>query len=292
MTPQTSFLSLPTEIRDMIYDYALEDVEFTNALTSKSAYTPESLPLLYVDETISRELQPRLYKNHAMVIPLQEPSRYTIGNWKFTPHVTECSRMMKQRSKTLTIEMCQTTKSLYADSSLDEDGEPKEPYEFWEGDGGDAFAKRLIGELLDLKSELPSIGTIKFVFWDGSWFAYDHHWEEPLKKLQKEWPEIFLDVEYNLFDYSDPDAGDGGSNDIQQWHEWEQRTEHAWFAANNFKEVNHRKGDFKGHQIDIEAWDDEDFIYLNSREREDALRYFDVEVRPMFVKTECLYDCA
>ncbi|KAM0549871.1 hypothetical protein ACHAPJ_009118 [Fusarium lateritium] len=284
MAQQISFLDLPTEIRDMIYDYALEDVEFTNALESKTAYTPKKAPLLYVDQTITKELQPRLYSNHVMVIPIQEPSQYAIGDSTFVPQVTECSRMMKERSRTLTIEMCQTIPSHYADSPLDEDGKPKEAHSFWEGKGGDTFAKKVVRELLDLLSELPEVKTIKLVFWDGNWFAYKSHWEEPLEQLKQEWPEILLDVEYNLFEYDDPDAGDGGSNMIQVWNDWGKETPGTWFAANNFQEV--RKGKFEGYQINIEAWEDEDFCYLDFAEREDALRSFDVDVRPMFVKTE------
>ncbi|KAJ4263438.1 hypothetical protein NW762_006257 [Fusarium torreyae] len=283
MANQISFLDLPIEIRDMIYDYALEDVEFTNALQAKTAYTPKKVPLLYVDETITKELQHRLYANHAMVIPIQEPSRYAIGDWTFAPQVTECSRMMKQRSKILTIEMCQTTPSHYANPPLDKDGKPKEAHGFWERNGGDTFAKKVVGELLDFKSELPAVKTIKIVFWDGNWFAYNRHWKEPLKQLQKEWPEILLDVEYNLFDYDDPDAGDGGSNMIQVWNNWRKKSCGTSFAANNFHEVRKRK--FEGYRINIEAWEDERFSYFDYIQVNRALRCFNVDVRPIFVKT-------
>jgi hypothetical protein len=70
MDSQPSFLHLPREVRDMIYSYVLDDVEFSNAFTSQTAYSPQNFTLLYIHKVISEDLQPRLYINHSIVITL------------------------------------------------------------------------------------------------------------------------------------------------------------------------------------------------------------------------------
>ncbi|KAH6960411.1 hypothetical protein DER45DRAFT_158118 [Fusarium avenaceum] len=281
MAAPTSFLSLPREIRDIIYDYALEDVQFTNTLTAVTAYTPQTFPLLFVDKGISDDLQPRLYENHTMVIPIQEPCQYIIKNSTFAPQVAKCSRMMKERSKTIVIEMAQTDMSHHANAELDEDGNPEIAYEFWESQGS-VFAEKLIDDLLALKPELPGFKTVKLVFWFANWIAYSNEWSDALERLTKEWPEIFLEIELNLFEYVDQDAGDGGSNWVEGWNEWADREE-VTFQAMNFEWNSRSDGSFDGRMIDVAAWQDEDFIYMNMRERDMDLHWGSFKVSPMFL---------
>ncbi|KAF4345623.1 hypothetical protein FBEOM_420 [Fusarium beomiforme] len=288
MESRVSFLDLPREVRDMIYNHALKEVKFSNAFTSRTAYSPEAFPLLYVHNLISKDLQPRLYRYHAIAIPIQEPSTYATGSWSIVPRMA-CSKMMKQCSKTLIIEMSQTTISYFPDSKLEEDGDedPVEDTEFWSTTsrrrGGEMLARKLINDILALKSKLPAVTTLKLVFWFGYWEAYVDDWEEHLKKVKDKWPGLFLQIQFNLFDYSDPDAGDGGSNFIESWYEWSLETDGVRFEANNFKWKRHRKGDFRGRNIDVSIW--KDAYQYDDDELDKVLHPTRCKVRPMFVRT-------
>ncbi|KAF5561858.1 hypothetical protein FPHYL_5989 [Fusarium phyllophilum] len=288
MYSQTSFLDLPREVRDMVYDYALEDVKFSNAFTTQTAYSPDILPLLYVHEIISDDIQPRLYQNHAIVVPLQEPSTYATGEWSIVPRIA-CSEMMKQRSNTLIIEMSQTTISYYPDSDLEEDydEDPVEDESFWDilSQGAKTFPQKLINDILALKSSLPALKTIKFVFWFGNWTAYCDSWEKHLEKLRATWPGPLLKIELNMFEYEDHDAGDGGSNWIEGWYYWAIERKRIWFQANNLKWKDHARGDFRGRRINVRLWQDEEFLDGDLDDRERALHRKRCEVKPLFVRT-------
>ncbi|KAM0434896.1 hypothetical protein ACHAQK_008591 [Fusarium lateritium] len=287
MTTPISFLSLPREIRDIIYDYALEDVQFTNALTAVTAYTPQTFPLLYVDKSISDDLEPYLYKNHTMVIPVQEPCQYILGNSKLSPQVAKCSRMMKERSKTIVIEMAQTVPSYHADFEVDEDGNPEPVEEYWESQGS-VFAEKLIDDILALKTEFPGFKTVKFVFWFAKWITYDNQWSDALERLREEWSHIFVEIEFNLFEYYDHDAGDGGSNWIEGWDAFADRVG-LTFQAMNIKWDTRVDGGFTGRKIDVPTWQEEDYLYMNPRDRDDALHYGSYKVSPMCVTVDAYY---
>ncbi|KAF5672795.1 hypothetical protein FHETE_3629 [Fusarium heterosporum] len=271
MDTQSGFLSLPREIRDIIYDYALEDVPFSDALTATTAYTPESFPLLYVDKFISEELQPLLYENHAMVIPIQSPKEYANGNSNFFPKDTKCSRMMKQRSKSLVIEMALIT-------SVD-DSEFGETVRF----GG-----VLIPDILALKPELTGLKEIKLVFWSYSYSEDIADWSDPLKKLTEAWPEISLEVELNVFDFYDECAGDGGSNWIEGWDDWADEVG-VCLEVSNLTWAEGADGKFPGRHIYVPAWKDEEFCYLNPDEQDKELHYCNFDKGPMYVNL-ALYD--
>lgn len=288
MDSQTSFLDLPREVRDMVYDYVFEDANFSNAFTTQTAYSPNILPLLYVHKIISDDLQPRLYQNHAIVIPLQEPSTYATGQWSIVPRIA-CSEMMQQRSNTLIIEMSQTTISYYPDSDLedDEDEDPVEDDTFWDPDsrGGKALPQKLISDILALKQSLPALRTIKFVFWFGNWTAWSRTWEEHLEKLRATWPEPLLKIEMNLFEFVDDQVADGGFNWVEAWYYWAIERKRIWFQANNFKWKDHAKGDFRGRRINVRAWQDEEFLDWDDEEADRALHKKRCEVKPLFVRT-------
>ncbi|KAF4487867.1 hypothetical protein FAGAP_11263 [Fusarium agapanthi] len=289
MDSQTSFLDLPREVRNMVYDYAFEDVKFSNAFTTQNAYSPGVTPLLYVHKSIPDNLQHRLYQNHAIVIPLQEPSTYAVGEWSIVPRIA-CSKMMKQRTNTLIIEMCQTTKTYYPDSDLKDGGEDEDPVEgelFWNSDsrGGKLLPQKLINDILALKQSLPALKSIKFVFWFGNWTVYGNFWEEHFEKLKAAWPKPLLKIEMNMFDYVDRDAGHGGISWIEGWYDWAIERKRVWFRANNFKWKDHARGDFRGREINIRVWQDEDFLDWDDEERDRALHEKRCEVKPLFVKT-------
>ncbi|KAF9765789.1 hypothetical protein IL306_001864 [Fusarium sp. DS 682] len=202
--------------------------------------------------------------------------------------------MMKQCSKTLIIEMSQTTISYYPGSDLEEDEneDPVEDESFWQDSssgredercGGKMFAEKLINDILALKETLPSVTTLKLVFWFGYWTAYVEHWEQHLKTLKDKWPGLFLQVQFNLFDYGDPDAGDGGSNFIESWYEWSLKADRVRFEANNFKWEDHMKGDFRGRTIDVSVW--QDALEYDDDEFGELLHPTACKVRPMFVRT-------
>ncbi|PNP79919.1 hypothetical protein FNYG_06616 [Fusarium nygamai] len=289
MNSQTSFLDLPREVRDMVYDYALEDVKFSNAFTTQTAYSPDILPLLYVHKIISDDLQPRLYQNHAIVIPLQEPSTYATGEWSIVPRIA-CSKMMRQCTNTLIIEMSQTTISYYPDSDLEEDydEDPVEDELFWvelDSRGAKALPQKLINDILALKPSLPALKTIKFVFWFGNWTAYGSHWEKHLEKLKATWPELLLKIELNLFEYVDHEFADGGWNWVEEWYYWAIEKKRVCFQANNFKWKDHAKGDFRGREIDARVFQDHEFRGWEDEEMDRLLHKRGCEVKPLFVRT-------
>ncbi|KAF4962599.1 hypothetical protein FSARC_9377 [Fusarium sarcochroum] len=271
MAPQLSFVDLPTEIRQLIYHYAFKEIEpkFTNALTSRTAYTPEKYPFLYMIKAMTAEIQPYLYGRHSMVIPIQEPCDYTLGDRPFAPRVALCSGRMKRCTKTLIIEASQTSISHYGDSFFEEYGDPEDVYAFWyEHDRGKEFAKKITNEILALKPELPAVKKVKFVFWFGCWIADNKHWRESLKKLQQEWPGISLDFEFNMFGYFDHNPHREKNNWIQDWDEWEDETENTDFTARNFRWADHVQGNFWGCWIDIEAYGYEDVPFYDAQERD------------------------
>ncbi|KAF4455589.1 hypothetical protein F53441_2113 [Fusarium austroafricanum] len=281
----TSFLDLPREIRDMIYDYYTLDVDFTNALTSGTAYTPKTYPLLYVHDIISEELQHRLYRNHSMVIPIQEPSVYATGFWNIPLRTAHCSRLMKQRSNTLILEMSQTGNSYYADAeSEDDEDEPEHDDEFWRS-GGIRLAEKTIHDILALKSELTAVTKVKLVFWFGYWDIWVDQWRDPLKRLMTEWSGLDIDIEFNLFEYYDHNDGIRGSNWIESWHYWAKGFARLSFVANNFNWDDDVE-DVRGRVIKVEAWQDELFPSHRGREATDA--FIDggpCEAKPMFFRT-------
>ncbi|KAF5628852.1 hypothetical protein F52700_7945 [Fusarium sp. NRRL 52700] len=288
MDSQASFLDLPREVRDIVYDYyTFEDAEFSNAFTTQTAYSPDILPLLYVHKTISDDLQSRLYQNHAIAVPLQEPSTYATGEWSIVPRIA-CSKMMKQRSNTLIIEMSQTTKSYYPDSDLkDSDKDPVEDKYFWHHSsrGGKALPEKLINDILALKPSLPTLETIKFVFWFGNWTADGGVWKEHIEKLRATWPEPLLKIEFNLFEYVDDQVMDGGWNWIEEWYYWAIERKRILFQANNFEWKDHVKGNFRGRTIHVPAWQDEDFLDWDEDEADRAIHRRPCHVEPLFVRT-------
>ncbi|KAF5007733.1 hypothetical protein FDECE_5981 [Fusarium decemcellulare] len=282
-----SFLSLALEIREMIYDLVFEQVEFSNLLTSKTAYTPTSCPLLYVHPTISNDLLPRLYKNHAIVIPIQEPCDYTHGKPWLVHHLEASSRMMKQRSDKLIVEASQT-KPCY---SIGSDGKREKHNSFWDDeDGGGEFAKKLIQDLLSMNPQLSNVSRIEFFFWCGDWYVWQQHWEEGLKQLREEWDRpITVYVQLNLFGFEDPECGDMGSNFVQCWHDQAEYDEEfsSWldFAAIDLDYAEHQAGKFEGRNFDPTAWEDPYFLDREEEEQENALHCGVTECRPLFVKT-------
>ncbi|EEU45293.1 uncharacterized protein NECHADRAFT_28652, partial [Fusarium vanettenii 77-13-4] len=184
------------EIREMIYDLVLEPVEFSNLYTAKTAYTPETCPLLYVHWMITEELQNRLYKNHAIVIPFQEPSEYVISNRTFAQHINKTTRRMKMHTDKIIVEMVQTKEARYPDNTLDRNGIRKNDGDFWiDVEAGGDFPTRVVHELLWMRQHLPAVRTVKFVLWEGEWSMYSRAWTEPLQRLLDNWGELHIEVE-------------------------------------------------------------------------------------------------
>lgn len=276
-------LTLPREIREMIYDVLFEDIEYSNLLTSKTAYTPTSCPLLYVDQTISNELYPRLYSSHAIAVPVQEPSKYATGSTQFAPHLEKASRMMKLKTHTIIVEASQTELSYYPDGDVDSDGEPEEAYDFWDDEeGGGEFAEKITEELLSMLTQMPHVSNIKFIFWFGDWRADYRHWRSQFENLRNARTTLKIEVQLNLFDYWDPDAGDTGSNWIQGWDRWCKGANYVSFSAVilNYEED---RDVFIGDEIDPRVWEDE-YIPGSYKEQIKALSIGRRECRPLFIK--------
>jgi hypothetical protein len=71
MSQGTSFLHLPLEIRNLIYELAFTPVEHANLLNpTQTVYTKEAAPLLYVHPAITADLRHRLYRDDfSLVLP-------------------------------------------------------------------------------------------------------------------------------------------------------------------------------------------------------------------------------
>ncbi|KAI8669673.1 hypothetical protein NCS57_00783200 [Fusarium keratoplasticum] len=289
------FFRLSREIREMIYDLALEPVEFSNLYTAKTAYTPESCPLLYVHWMITEELQNRLYKNHAIVIPFQEPSEYVISNRTFAQHINKTTRRMKMHTDKIIVEIVQTKEARYPDNSFDRNGIRKYYGNFWrDHEAGADFPRRVVHELLWMKQHLPAVRTVKFVLWEGQWSMYPTAWMEPLQRLLDNWSELHIEVEINLFDYEDPDAFDGGMNFIQVWYHHCEPIERISFSANDFHWDDHEFGDYWGYRIEPRCFEDEYWEEMDPAERNAILEAGDagdlvylgeVECRPLLLRT-------
>ncbi|KAF4462819.1 hypothetical protein FALBO_10361 [Fusarium albosuccineum] len=297
MAPNVTFGDLPREIRQMIYEYTFEPSEpvFTNAIASQTAYTAEKYPLFYLDMKIFEDMQPHLYRNHTMVIPIQEPCDYVKRELPFAPRVAACSKRMRQSTKALIIETSQTTISHYGKEFFEEYGDLKNLYAFWyKHDRGKKFAKKVVNEILSLKKELPNIKKLKFVFWFGCWIVDNRHWKKSLRKLQKEWPGLFIEVEFNLFDFIDHEVGQDNYEDhwLWIWDNWQEDNENTRFSARNFKWAQHVKGNFLGKSIWTDAWTYDDFFHNTPAEKIRAQESGECEGRPLAVKTAPLSNTA
>lgn len=251
-----SFLHLPLEVRTHIYDLAFVPVEHADILSpTKTPYTKEAAPLLYVHPSITADLGPRLYRDgFSVVLPIQEAGEFAKGRGLSQEALQECldgsSRLMKQRCQTLVVEACQRS---YVMTEWDPEGDPDlkkedfkpvEDYDFWERDD---FAANLVPYLLKIKKELPALKTVKFILWLVQWDAPLYAWRGQLEELAREWvkldkgheatqnesstmagideqsdgmdgPPLDVYFQVNTFDYYDQDAGDGGMNWIQVWN--------------------------------------------------------------------------
>ncbi|KAJ3542609.1 hypothetical protein NM208_g4007 [Fusarium decemcellulare] len=297
MTPKVTFGDLPREIREMIYEYAFEPSEpvFTNAMASQTAYTAEKFPLFYLDKKIFEDMQPKLYREHTMVIPIQEPCDYVKRELPFAPRVAACSKRMRQSTRELIVETSQTTISHYGKEFFEEYGSLEKLYAFWyKHDRGKRFAKNVVNQILSLKRELPNIKRVKFVFWFGCWIVDNFHWEAPLRKLQRNWPGLFIEVEFNLFDFIDHEVSDDNYEDhwLWIWDNWQEDKENTLFSARNFKWAQHVKGNFLGKFIDTDAWTYEDFIYNAPDQKIRAQESGECEGRPLAVNTAPLNNMA
>ncbi|KAM0417234.1 hypothetical protein ACHAPT_012745 [Fusarium lateritium] len=290
MATLANLFRLSREIREMIYDLVLEPVAFSNLYTARTAYTPETCPLLYVHQMITDELQHLLYKNHAIVVPFQEPSEYINNNSTFAQHLDKVTRRMKLQTDTIIIEIVQTEKARYPDNALD--GIKNSDSYFWfDSEAGAGFPRRVVRELLSMKDQLPAVRTIKFVLWEGEWYMKPRPWSETLGKLLFHWEEVNIDVEINLFDYvemnilNDDDLDDEGMNLIQEWHDDCEQIDRISFAANDFHYDDHEFGDYWGYRFDPAGFDHDEFYQMYPEERDEILYTGPVECRPLFVKT-------
>ncbi|RSL64004.1 hypothetical protein CEP51_013215 [Fusarium floridanum] len=297
MAPKVTFGHLPREVRQMIYEYTFEPSKpvFTNAIASQTAYTAEKYPIFYLDKNIFQDVQPQLYQEHTMVIPIQEPCDYVTHELPFAPRVAACSKRMRQSTRELIIEASQTTTSHYGEEFYKEYGDLKYLYAFWyEHDRGKKFAEKVINEILSLKKELPNIKKVKFVFWFGCWIVDNSHWENSLEKLQEEWPGLFIEVEFNLFDFIDHEVSQGNYYDhwLWIWDNWQEDNEKTKFSARNFKWAQHAKGNFLGKFIDTEAWTYDYFYFSTPAEKISNQECGECEGRPLVVKTAPLNNMA
>lgn len=200
MEVDNPFSVFPREVRDMIYSYAIPEIPYTDATVSKTAYNPKNTPLLFLNEAISKDAQHLLYKNHAMIIPVLNPSEYKLKETKFAPVVRQCSRLMKQRSNKLMIGTSRFIAASYSpllhinihDGTSAEDWIQK----FCGFDNPEPLAKKLIDELISLRPELPNVKVIEFKFFQGFNVLVALRWKEYFFELRDAWPEIEIEIDF------------------------------------------------------------------------------------------------
>ncbi|KAH7196494.1 uncharacterized protein B0J16DRAFT_326051 [Fusarium flagelliforme] len=199
MDADNPFSVFPREVRDMIYSYSIPMIPYTDATIFKTAYNPKNTPLLFLNEAIFKDAQHLLYKDHAMIIPVLNPSEYELKETKFAPIVRQCSRLMKQRSNRL---MIGTSRFIAASYSPllhinIHDGTSAEDwiYKFCGFDNPEPLARKLIDELISLRPELPNVKVIEFKFFEGFNIVV-LRWKEYLLELKEAWPEIEIEIDF------------------------------------------------------------------------------------------------
>ncbi|KAF4984495.1 hypothetical protein FZEAL_343 [Fusarium zealandicum] len=349
-----SFLHLPREIRNMVYDFTfIPDQQYINILDCEgTVYTKKIAPLLYVHPTIADDLRHRLYQhNISLVLPIQNPSKLAVRRDLQLDALQTClgkmSKLMKRQCERLIVEASQIDLTEDEDA-MDVDGDTGQEYD-------DGFAKRLVPMIMLIKKEIPSLNDVKFIFWFGSWSL--DPWTEHLERLAVEWkrlehadagendqdihdtnqdqqftnaqseigdeedkinnpvqeiafdvfddtldplfnesniPSLWLNIQFNLFDYHDPDAGDGGFNWIQGWDIFADRTQ-KWrttlqvrFSAMDLRWKDHISGHYEGREFEPKGWSNPYVNTMYGWEQDDVLyKYGSLTetCKPLFVTT-------
>ncbi|RSL92553.1 hypothetical protein CDV31_015106 [Fusarium ambrosium] len=251
----TSFLHLPPEIRNLVYDLAFNpDVKANILNAAHTGYTREASPLLYVHPVISADLRERAYTgDFSLVLPIQEPSEWVKGRGldceKLKTYLDNLPGLMKKKCERLIVEASQS------------DEAEEENYEFWDSKD---FPSYLIPLLLQIKEEIPTLNKITFIFWFGELSAPPNVWKKSLRLLSRQWSKKTqnqnadkgltvkssrgkpsITMQFNLFDYYDPDGGDTGANGYLMWY---------CFAGHERPEYN----DEDGSEMDDEDGDEGD----------------------------------
>lgn len=200
MEVDNPFSVFPREVRDMMYSYSIPEIPATDATVSKTAYNTKNAPLLFLNEAISKDVQHLLYQDHAIVIPVLNPSEYELKETKFAPIVSQCSRLMKQRSNRVIIGTSRFIAASYSpllhinihDGTSAEDWIQK----FCGFDNPEPLAKKLIDELISLRPELPNVKVIEFKFFEGFNVLVALRWREYFLELKEAWPEIEIEIDF------------------------------------------------------------------------------------------------
>lgn len=284
MAGTLAIFHLPPEVRVLIYDYAFEDVGHSSMFDSGTAYSPSQAPLMYVHPTITNELYPLLYKDHALVLPIQEPARYCKEGKRLTPSIDKISRMRRLCTEKIIVEISQTERVFSADEEEEESGPDDEPRRVWDSED-DEFARKLVDELVEMKDQFPSVETIQFIFWFGIWEASAEDWRDPLVDLQEAWGGVHIEIQLNIFDYVDENGGDGGRNWIQSWDREYEETGEVMFKAVDLNYREHQQGHYEGRVFDPRGWELEDFMVMDDDRKDFCLHKWNQTCRPLYVKT-------
>ncbi|KAL6918914.1 hypothetical protein ACHAP8_008913 [Fusarium lateritium] len=194
MAVENPFSVFPREIRDKIYNYALQDIKFTNILAHKTAYTPQKAPILYINDAIANDVKHLLYRDHEMVVHIAQPRRYAEGSTGYLSHVQKCSRLMKQRSHTFVAELWRSQYSRL-DPSYEDCNDSEEEFgrnvgpEFTPAiagdDDGELLGRKFFEELAAVQPELPNLKKIDINCWIVIWLGFSQHWKEPLDQYNE-----------------------------------------------------------------------------------------------------------
>ncbi|RSM01567.1 hypothetical protein CEP52_008480 [Fusarium oligoseptatum] len=233
----TSFLHLPPEIRNLVYDLAFNpDVKANILNAAHTGYTRDVSPLLYVHPVISADLRERAYTgDFSLVLPIQEPSEWVKGRGLNSEKLKICldnlPGLMKKKCERLIVEASQS------------DEAEEENYDFWDSED---FPSYLIPLLLQIKEEIPTLNKITFIFWFGEWTRRPKNQNaDKGLTIKSSRGKPLIAMQFNLFDYYDPDGGDTGANEYLMWY---------CFAGHERPEYN----DEDGSEMDDEDGDEGD----------------------------------
>ncbi|KAL1597311.1 hypothetical protein SLS60_008895 [Paraconiothyrium brasiliense] len=290
MANGATFFDLPREIRDIIYDLAFADLDIpkhSNIHAERAVYTSTSAPLLYVHTQITEELQCLIYKEHKIVIPIQELSQYIKGEKTIDTNTDHVSHQRRLGTKCIAVELIQTQDVYETDTSADE--KPSSPIVdegFWD-DKGKECAKMITEALLNLKSSFPNVESVDIVLWDmdKAYFRV-RDWKGPITALQSGWEGLRVFIDLYVFQYYDENAGDGGYNYIQGWDRQYKKQKDVHFTATNLEWEEPTKNDeqYHGQVMNPAAWElleDED--PPSDSDFEGKLYLYSTTVRPMYI---------
>lgn len=121
---------------------------------------------------ITRDLMPRLYKEHSLVLPGQEPSLCLDSLGNFATHISTLTKMRSQRTTAVVVQVSEVEAGNEHRQEAVARGEETEEYPWDDDETGDRLAEHLTNDVIFFMDQIPSIEAVNFIFWFGNWVFY------------------------------------------------------------------------------------------------------------------------